>query len=302
MSFDESIRSLSIRRAIVFWWGAFVTIQQAGRLFLLTETVSFEPPTWALIISTLTIGFRADLIVATIAVALACLLAGVRWAFHVSRRRVLGLTGAREAFRSSMLGGFLIVALLLMAGLTTDMGYYGYSQQHLDLTFFEYVHDLFAPSGEQINQAAAETAAQFTQVPRWAARLAVFIGTELFAVFIWWYAFRRMIEPTLARWSFRSPRWRTALLLFALVVGATGFHPQSMWAVRDAPISNSVYYLLSQNPLWYSAEIGVGLLAFRMTGSVNHLLARMPLDEAIQQVRMDLSSRGSFPSARYPLV
>jgi Sulfatase len=302
MSFDESIRRQSVRRAVVFWWGVFLIIQQAERLFLLTETVSFEPPTWALIVSTLTVGFRADLIVATIAVALACLLAGVRFAFHVSWRRMLGLTKARDAFRLSMLGGFFVVALVLMAGLATDMGYYGYSQQHLDLTFFEYVDDLFAPSGEQTNQAAAETAAQLTQMPRWAARLALFIGTESSALFIWWYAFRRMIEPALARWSLRSPRFRTALLLFALVVGATGFHPQSMWAVRDAPISNSVYYLLSQNPFWYSAEIGVGLLAFRMTGRVNDLLARMPLDEAIQQVRTDLSSRGSFPSARYPLV
>jgi hypothetical protein len=56
----------------------FLVIQQAERLLLLTETVSFEPPTWTLIVSTLTVGLRADLIVATIAVALACLLAGVR--------------------------------------------------------------------------------------------------------------------------------------------------------------------------------------------------------------------------------
>jgi hypothetical protein len=78
MTSDESIRSLSIRRAVVFWWGVFLVIQQAERLLLLTETVSFEPPTWTLIVSTLTVGLRADLIVATIAVALACLLAGVR--------------------------------------------------------------------------------------------------------------------------------------------------------------------------------------------------------------------------------
>jgi hypothetical protein len=122
MTSDESIRSLSIRRAVVFWWGVFLIIQQAERLLLLTETVSFEPPTWTLIVSTLTVGLRADLIVATIAVALACLLAGVRWAFHVSRLRMLGLTKARDAFRSSMLGGFFVVALLLMAGLATDMG------------------------------------------------------------------------------------------------------------------------------------------------------------------------------------
>ena len=302
MTFGESIRSLSIRRGVVFWWGVFLIIQQTERLFLLTETVSFEPPTWELMTSTLTVGLRADLIVATIGVALACLLAGVRWAFHVSRRRMLSVTPVRKAFRSSMLGGFLVVALLLMAGLTTDMGYYGYSQQHLDLTFFEYVDDLFAPSGEQTNQAAAETAAQLTQMRRWAARLALFIGAEFSTLLIWWYAFKRIIEPALARWSSRTPRFRTALLLLALVVGATGFHPQSMWAIRDAPISNSVYYLLSQNALWYPAEIAVGLVAFRMTGRVNNLLARMPLDEAIQQVRADLGSQGSFPSARYPLV
>jgi Sulfatase len=301
-SFLRSVGRLSIRRTVVFWWGLFLIIQQAERLFLLAETVSFEPPTWGLVVSTLVVGLRADLIVATIGVLLAYLLAGVLWALYASRRRLLGLTHARDAFRSRTIGGFLIAGLLLMAGLTIDMGYYGYSHQRIDLTFFEYVDDLFAPSGAHTNQAAAETAAQLTEVPRWAARLALFIGAEFLAVLLWWHAFTRIIEPALARWSFRIPQFATALLVLGLVVGATGFHPESMWAVRKAPIINSVYYLLSQNPLWYAAEIGVGLVAFRMSGRVNDLLARMPLDEAIQQVRMDLSSRGSFPSARYPLV
>jgi Sulfatase len=302
MTFGRSVRSLSIRRAVVFWWGLFLIIQQAERLFLLTETVSFEPPTWALMASTLVVGLRADLIVATIGVALACLLACVLWAFHASHLRLRGLTKARDAFRLRMISAFLIVGLLLMAGLATDMGYYGYSQQHLDLTFFEYLDDLFAPSGEQTNQAIAETKAQWREAPRWAARLAFFIGTESCALLIWWHAFRRVIQPALARWSLRIPRFANVLLLLGLVVGGTGFHPHSMWAVRQAPISNSVYYVLAQNPLWYTAEIGVGLVAFRLTGRLGNLLARMPLDEAIQQVRMDLSSRGSFPSARYPLV
>ena len=302
MTFLRSIGSLSIRRAVVFWWGGFLIIQNAERLFLLAETVSFEPPTWGLVARTLVVGLRADLIVATIGVLLAYLLAGVLWALHASLRRVLGQTQARDAFRSRLIAGFLITGLVLMTGLTIDMGYYGYSQQHLDLTFFEYLDDLFAPSGEQINQAAAETAAHLTEVPRWGARLALFIGAEFCALLIWWHAFRRIIEPPLARWSLRIPQFATALLVFGLVVGATGFHPESMWAVRKAPIINSVYYLLSQNPLWYAAEVGVGLVAFRTTGRVNNLLGLMPLNTAIQQVRMDLSSRGSFPSARYPLV
>jgi hypothetical protein len=303
MTFFRAIGRLSIRRTVVFWWGLFLIIQQAERLFLLADTVSFEPPTLALVVSTVMVGLRADLIVATIGVVLACLLAGVLWALHATRRRLLGLTQVRAVFRSTISTGFLSVGLLLVAGLTVDMGYYGYNQQRLDLTFFEYVDDLFAPSGQDTNQAAAETTAQLTtEMPRWAARLALFIGAEFSAVLIWWQAFRRIIEPALARWSLRVPQFATALLVLGLVVGATGFHPESMWAVRKAPIINSVYYLLSQNPLWYAAEIGVGLVAFRISGRVNNLLARMPLDEAIRQVRMDLSSRSSFPSARYPLV
>jgi Sulfatase len=302
MEFGRSIGSLSIRRAVVFWWGLFLIIQQAERLFLLSETVSIEPPTAALVASTLIVGLRADLIVATIGVVLACLLASVVWAFHASWRRLLGLMRARDAFRYRLTGAFLVVALLLIAGLAIDMGYYGYSQQHLDLTFFEFVDDLFVPSGEQINQAAIEAKAQLAETPRWTARLAVFIGAEFCALLIWWHAFRRAIEPALARWSLRMPRYGNAVLGLGLVVGATGFHPESMWAIRGAPITSSVYYVLAQNPLWYPAEIGVGLVAFRLTGRVSNLLARMPLDEAIQRVRMDLSSRGSFPSGRYPLV
>jgi hypothetical protein len=248
------------------------------------------------------VGLRADLIVATIGVALAWLLAAVLWAFSASRRKLFGLAKAHDAVRCSVTRAFMLVGLLLMAGLAIDMGYYGYSQQHLDLTFFEYVHDLFAPSGEQTNQAAAETTAQLNETARWAARLVFFIGTELLFLYAWWLSFRRVIEPALTRWSERIPRYGNAFLALALVVGATGFHPKSMWAVRDAPIHNSVYYVLAQNPLWGTAEIGVGLVAFRMIGTVSDLQAKMPLEEAIQQVRMDLSSRGPFPSARYPLV
>jgi Sulfatase len=302
MTVGGSIGGLSSRRAVVFWWGLFLVIQQAERLFLLSETVSLEPPTPALIGSTLLVGLRADLIVATIAVALAWLLTGVLWAVQASRRRLLGLTKARDAFRSRMTAAFFVVGLLLMAGLAVDMGYYGYSQQHLDLTFFEFVDDLFAPSAEQTNQATVEAKAQLAETPRWMARLALFLGAEFSALWIWWHAFRRAIEPALARWSSRIPRYGNAFLCVGLVVGATGFHPESMWAIRSAPITNSVYYMLAQNPLWYPAEIGIGLVAFRLTGTVSNLLARMPLDEAIQQVRMDLSARGSFPSRRYPLV
>ena len=302
MTLGRSSRGLSIRQAVVFWWGLFLTIQQAERLFLLPETVALEPPTPALIASTLIVGLRADLIVATIAVALACLLAGVLWAFHASWRRLFGLPKARDTFRGRMTGAFLVVSVLLMAGLSIDMGYYGYSQQRLDLTFFEYVDDLFAPSGAQTNQAAVETEAQLKEMPRWALRLALFIGVEFTALLTWWYSFKLIIEPALARWALRIPRYGNALFALGLVIGATGFHPESMWAVRKAPISNSIYYVLAQNPLWGAAEIGVGLVAFRMIGTVDGLLARMPLDEAIQQVRMDLSSRGSFPSTRYPLV
>jgi hypothetical protein len=51
---------MSWQASIIFWWTAFLLIQQTERLFLLPETFAFEPASKELLFQTLWTGFRAD--------------------------------------------------------------------------------------------------------------------------------------------------------------------------------------------------------------------------------------------------
>src|SRR5918995_92653 len=61
----------SFRRTLALWWGVYLVIQQAERFFLLPQAWSIETPTGWLLLKTLWIGLRADLIAATSAVLIA---------------------------------------------------------------------------------------------------------------------------------------------------------------------------------------------------------------------------------------
>ena len=58
-------RPWSLAATIVFWWGAFVIVQSAERLFLVATTLGQERPSAATLAKTLLTGLRADLIGAT---------------------------------------------------------------------------------------------------------------------------------------------------------------------------------------------------------------------------------------------
>ena len=62
------------RSVLAFWWLFFVAIQQAERLFLLPEAWKLEQPETGLLVRTLWIGLRADLITATFGILLAVLI------------------------------------------------------------------------------------------------------------------------------------------------------------------------------------------------------------------------------------
>src|SRR5260370_4287894 len=57
----SSPRSLSL--TLVFWWGVYLVIQSAERLFLVATTITREPPTAATLPTTLRPGSRPDLLV-----------------------------------------------------------------------------------------------------------------------------------------------------------------------------------------------------------------------------------------------
>ena len=67
----------SFRRTLLFWWLLFVVLQQAERLFLLRDALAVETPSAGVLARTLVTGLRGDFITATIALALAAILAGV---------------------------------------------------------------------------------------------------------------------------------------------------------------------------------------------------------------------------------
>ncbi|HEY7534150.1 MAG TPA: hypothetical protein VH681_15370, partial [Nitrospiraceae bacterium] len=67
----------SSRQVLIFWWGLFIALQQAERLFLVHEVWSIDRPTVGLISQTLWTGFRADLIAASVAVLVSLVLGSI---------------------------------------------------------------------------------------------------------------------------------------------------------------------------------------------------------------------------------
>src|SRR5438874_10679823 len=64
-------RPWSLTATLVFWWGAFLIIQSAERLFLIATTLRQEWPSAATLGKTLATGFRTDLIGAAAGIVLA---------------------------------------------------------------------------------------------------------------------------------------------------------------------------------------------------------------------------------------
>jgi len=301
----------SFRRTVLFWWGLYLVIQQAGRLFLLPEALSIETPSAGMLAKTLVTGLRADLIVATLGVVLGMTAAFALWLPHAALSKLRGMPVNARVCGRGFAGSSLLIAVLLMALVTVDMGYYGYNHAHLDFVFLEYVDDLFAKDDEQAkapgdgtptSQAFQQTEAELKEAKKWGWRLFGFIILQGAAIIVWWQAFRRIVEPSWARWESTSPRIATFMLVLGLALGVTGFHPDGPWSIARVGINSSVYYILAQNPLWYTGDVLFSSIAYQRSGRPSTVHNTMPFEDALRIARSALAPGGTFPFLRYPFV
>src|SRR5205085_3612532 len=129
-------RPWSLAATIVFWWGAFLIVQSAERLFLVATTVGQERPSAATLAKTLLTGFRADLIGAAAGIFVAIVLGLlIGAAVALLRRGRVRRADARPPWTRGIWAGGFVMALVMLAVTTVDMGYYHYSGQRLDLVF-----------------------------------------------------------------------------------------------------------------------------------------------------------------------
>jgi len=296
---------------VVFWWIVFFLAQGADRAFLLRDAARLEPPTVAVLTLTLLAGARADLVVASLGILVALLIAGVMtapWALVASRQ---GGRRAMEVFRAAFGIGCWALAVLCALVVTVDMAYYGYNRQHLDAIFFEYVDEMLwrgpaspgaAETPRASRQALEQTRAEIGEAGKWGARLAAFALVQAVVILAWRWTFRRRVEPALTRWSARWPRASLVALGVGLVAGATGLDREGPLAIARVGIPSTTYYVLAQNPIWQTVD--AALLAFGSDQQRARSRAEvlMPLDEAIRVTREAVAPDGVFPSDHYPLV
>ncbi|HEV8584747.1 MAG TPA: LTA synthase family protein [Methylomirabilota bacterium] len=272
-----------------------MVVQQAQRVFLLGAAALREPPSPPVLGLTLYTGLRADLVTASagMLVALAtAVLVGAGVALR-SRARAVGAAGRTLGVAAA------ILAVVYVAVLTVDMGYYLYSGQRLDAVFMEYVTDLVGQGrhGEIAgSQVAAQTAAEASEVGRWAGRVAGFAALMTVAIVGWRALARRRLDRALAA----RPRVTAVVLPLAVLVGAWGAHPGGPDSVQSAPITSGTYYALAQSPIWHLFSM---LDASTKRGGVPPaILAVMPEARAVLIAREVLAPGARFVSPRWPLV
>src|SRR5437879_3413986 len=143
-------KSSSLSRLLTFWWVLFVIIQQTQRLFLFPETAALEWPTTGLLMRTLGAGLVGDMISATGVVAVAAVL-GVLLTIPASRlSKTAKINGG---YRAGLNVALAVVGGLLLVILIVDVGYYGFSQQHLNFVFFEYLNDWLPSAGKKTGRS-----------------------------------------------------------------------------------------------------------------------------------------------------
>jgi phosphoglycerol transferase MdoB-like AlkP superfamily enzyme len=292
----------SVKQRIVFWWVLFLAVQQVERWFLLPDVVTVETPGAAVLLHTLATGFRADLITSTIAVLLVAVMAfvpaAVWWTLGRARNLAWRHSYGRVVTVTGALTGLLLVILLLL-----DIGYYRYNQQRLNFVFFEYLGDLLVQwkeTGVFGSQAAGQTGAELEDGRKWGGLVLGFLLCESVAILAWWsvYARLRLRFTGLTGPSLLS----NIILLGALGVGLTGFHPRGPEAIRAADISSAAYYTLAQNPVLYAGEGLRAALDAQWKSDHGRVFDDMPLNEAVRTTQDVVGGKAVFPYPEFPLV
>jgi hypothetical protein len=314
MTGDTNRPRWTYRLTLVFWWLFFVAIQQTERWFLLPEAWKLEQPETGQLAKTFWIGFRADLITATLCLLLALAigsLAGLALTIAAKRQAVSVPAGVHH--RRGLSGAGILVGLLLMTVLIVDMGYYGYNQQHLDFVFFEYLDDLLTQQNAPVqaeagnsatapSQASQQTGAELREGKKWGPRVTAFLTAQGLVIAAFWLAFRLLIQPRWVSWEEAYPGQTNGVLAVGLVVGILGLHPQGPYAIRIAPISSTAYYMLAQNPVLYAGEALRATIGSRLSRVPPPALDSLPFEEAVQLAQSVTGQGAAFPYPKYPLV
>ena len=312
MSFSESEHnSRSFWHLFIFVWILFLLFQQGQRLFLFSEALTIEMPLRETLITTSITGFRADIIISTLAAGFA---AGLAWVYLSLR---YGWSNTRIALRNPdrfinvFRAASWLIGSALMLLLTVDMGYYYYAHSHLDFVFFEYIEDLLFPRehlGEVTanttvtNQALRQTEAELNDTSKWLWIVTGFFCVEILLAVGWWFVFQKIFSPLFTRWHLSSPKVVRIFLTVCLVGGAMGFNIYGPWGIQRANITNSTYYMLAQNPIWHAAEVSISSIIYRLSGATSALVKTMPLEEALQVSQNILGHKEQFPNPQYPLL
>ena len=288
----------------VFWWVLLLLIQQAQRLLLTGLAVVREPASPRTLAQTLLTGLRADLITAGFGMAAALAISVVVGSLVLLGRRLAGreLHPARTYERALTITS-IVFAIVFFVVLTVDMGYYRYSGQRLDFVFFEYIGDILDATGGTAaeTQAGRQTAAEAGEVSKWIAPLAGYLALEIGFIVAWVMVFRRWLRPWLAIALESAPSVTVVALALVVAAGAWGLHPSGPETVQAAAVSQSTYYALAQNPLWYSGQT----LQDRLTTHAlvpPAVLGVMPETRATKLAQTMLAPGATFPESRYPLV
>ena len=297
-------RSLSL--TLVFWWGVCLVIQSAERMFLVATTITREQPTAATLATTLRAGFRADLMGAAGGIVIAMVLGlviGASLAIAKLWRKGQGVPGS--PWHVGITVGAVVVALLMLAVVTADMGYYRYSQRRVDLVFMESVIDVFSPPTRarlDSSMVDRQTAAQLADGARWVGYAAAFAGAIAAAIVAWWLAFTRVVGPLLRRCIAAAPWASVAMLVLALIATGTSFDLESRLEVYRVSLVSSTYYMLAQNPFWSIWDTLEQVIEARVAGTEAALLQTVPEETAVGVTRGTVAPGATFPSPRYPLV
>src|SRR5256885_1864753 len=294
-------KSSSLSRLLAFWWVLFVIVQQTERLFLFPETAALEWPTIGLLTRTLGTGLVGDMISATGAVAVAGVL-GLLLAIPASR---LSKTAkSNDGYRTGLNVALAVVGGLLLVILIVDVGYYGFSQQHVNFVFFEYLDDLLHTSGNETgaSQAAEQTVAELEDGEKWGVWIGTFLLLEGLAIAGWWVAFKQKIGPMLARWETQRPVVASVALVTAVVSGAAGLGPfDQSWSPRTATDSEASFHL-AQNPLLFAREPLRDAFLSQWSWMPRRMPGAIKFEEAVQVAQEALGRGASFPFPQYPLV